>query len=1706
MERRCHGNNFLASLLIFLVFLSPFSGIIVFEDELTLSQEIRNKSSILIGDSKIVEVSGHPNPSSDDFLINIPKNNALDSLEFDLEPLVYTPPLGYNNHQWESQNDWSSFVTTPDNVDYNKTGLRINSPPPNWDFEQSTHGWSLDAAGGWAWGVDSVGAHAGSKAIYTYLGQYPNQMATTYYATSPSIDCSSCSGGWSVNFWKLLGVESSSWDHAYFQVKGLNGWTTIWQNSGSVIDSSYSYQSYRVDSYISGNSDFRIRFGLGPTDFSVTYDGWNIDDVSVTPVSGSGTGVAKVDGSGHANWTSGPIGHKFGVHVNKEGPYGLLNILAEIPDNSGLDWTVLDCSNTFTPILGYEGRIELFADLGGIDWVKHPCIKIKIHLWSQSPTSPIINSISLGGKWIDNFNQNPLDNGWVGNINWIQGTIEGNGNLEFPKIHSIKPIISMDLNIDISGFGQLQMSTNNETWYNLSKIDIIDLEKPTKVVYLRWISNSGSWSFGNLDISFGTGFFPLLPVIDIRNDMRNEWNLRCETGYWGSQDVWDDCTRSKSILLSGGAPQYTDFWIPKNEINEMCMDLIPESGEIIDLDVEIRLGTSIIYNKEIVSNLGTYNLCLTESQINSINENISLSSIVWGAEGQNFVQGKLKLTGSSQRIIIAALDISYNPVVEFREYYDTNIINTINDLSSISNIVNGYYEIPITIKSNYESRLLVTLVDQHSTPGLITKETSIYNNSEPLVSSEKWIELESKHSVSIGSIKSINYEFNSKNHYFSLDFPIDGSPYLAIGDYDLIEFNEHSFQYLEDNENISKFKFKIKPLWDDDTNLEIKVRLVRDDRVKSIPEIIKIGTNGHKSVENDVEIKSWSVLNDLGDLIPIDMPYLKSGSDIVIEVNVGFEELSSSEHFPKSGDLEIIVMENEFEIARSSNFTDGKVSFVRSIPFGPGNLTYEIKLNPLSSQLDVTDIVTNRTFTADSLAPQLISSTIERYDHRHPSKNQILAFDIFDRPVLPNVLKINLWREWVDDINQDGQPSLEEYWSNTMFSPANLSSSIGRYSYVLDDSEAPVGGLVYGYISGSDSAGNMLVGGGGGTLGDELFVYQVKSDGSPQVLTGDVSWNNSGTMWLNPDIEYELNLPFNEPNGISDIEYVIFDLAEFTNSDGMRIIWNSSESRCESNGNILIILSCNIYSRNSFFGPFNEQLEFRINFKIKWSYLIDESYVHEPSIEIIDRAGYSSIMTLPQLRWRFSNQIWIDSNDLELSTDIGSKIENNLYVLPDNLIGIRGSFSFSRTGNQVFTPINVEIGIGFNKLVNMTDGGYFYFELSTPSLPGNYPLSINLIDLNKEVFDSNEMLKTWIIVDSQAPKIEQISSPRPDISLSREEIENLVIEFRVKETIKLIPESIVVHWSVNKITETPENYLISGIIENFDFEDPIAGSHSISVLLQLNELINGLPIDENLVFNIWIGGSDASGNIISDDGNDVSSPLESWIILPYQPILVISDITYSKYGGISIGDPVKVIVTVENQGNADALTNLTVLVKTSNREYIISREPITVEINSKSSVALDWAPDETGIQWIEVRWNDEYLGEGSLVSVSEPDTSLFSSVGGSNSIFAGIFILIIIVISLLFILNGGDDEYFEEYYEEEDEIIIPEKKTELPKLPPLPPPPKINQIVKNTESVVTSVPVKINSVKQWTDEKGYTWRIEGNNPAKWWDGNSWKDV
>jgi len=89
-----------------------------------------------------------------------------------------------------------------------------------------------------------------------------------------------------LGYWRWLGVESSSYDHASVQVWDGSTWTTLWANSTtSIADTAWSYQEYALPTSANNNSQVKIRWGMGTTDGSVTYCGWNIDDVTVTGTS-----------------------------------------------------------------------------------------------------------------------------------------------------------------------------------------------------------------------------------------------------------------------------------------------------------------------------------------------------------------------------------------------------------------------------------------------------------------------------------------------------------------------------------------------------------------------------------------------------------------------------------------------------------------------------------------------------------------------------------------------------------------------------------------------------------------------------------------------------------------------------------------------------------------------------------------------------------------------------------------------------------------------------------------------------------------------------------------------------------------------------------------------------------------------------------------------------------------------------------------------------------------------------------------------------------------------------------------------------------------------------------------------------------------------------------------------------------------------------
>ncbi len=111
-------------------------------------------------------------------------------------------------------------------------------------------------------------------------GDYTNSMPE-YHLTTTAINCSNLTQV-NLRFYRWLGVETSTYDHAYVRVSN-NGtsWTTVWQNDAEVADSSWQYQNIDIASVANNQANVYVRWTMGTTDGSWTYCGWNIDDVAI---------------------------------------------------------------------------------------------------------------------------------------------------------------------------------------------------------------------------------------------------------------------------------------------------------------------------------------------------------------------------------------------------------------------------------------------------------------------------------------------------------------------------------------------------------------------------------------------------------------------------------------------------------------------------------------------------------------------------------------------------------------------------------------------------------------------------------------------------------------------------------------------------------------------------------------------------------------------------------------------------------------------------------------------------------------------------------------------------------------------------------------------------------------------------------------------------------------------------------------------------------------------------------------------------------------------------------------------------------------------------------------------------------------------------------------------------------------------------------
>ncbi len=110
-------------------------------------------------------------------------------------------------------------------------------------------------------------------------GCYQNNMNQTFWLTSPVINCANMSQC-SIEFYSHSGVESPTYDKLYIQAYNGTTWQQVWVNTAVVNETSWTLKTYPVPQ-ANNNPNFRVRFGIGPTDGSIVYKGWNIDDFKV---------------------------------------------------------------------------------------------------------------------------------------------------------------------------------------------------------------------------------------------------------------------------------------------------------------------------------------------------------------------------------------------------------------------------------------------------------------------------------------------------------------------------------------------------------------------------------------------------------------------------------------------------------------------------------------------------------------------------------------------------------------------------------------------------------------------------------------------------------------------------------------------------------------------------------------------------------------------------------------------------------------------------------------------------------------------------------------------------------------------------------------------------------------------------------------------------------------------------------------------------------------------------------------------------------------------------------------------------------------------------------------------------------------------------------------------------------------------------------
>ena len=1561
-----------------------------------------------------------PNGMSDQFTVEVPNGEIV--TDFDVK--VFEEPWPINDVvTLDDKSDWMNGDSM-DGIDYNLSGLRILPMSHGWDFEGSVQGWTLDSSGGWAHGYDSTlgsvnGVHSGASAIYTYNGNYPNYMGGPYWATSPTIDCTSCSGTWDLKFWKRLGVESSSYDRAYVSVKTTSGgWTNVYSNPyGTTSDSSYNQVSYDISNYITGNSAFQVRFGLGTTDGSVTYTGWNVDDILIEPRGNTG--------SGSANWTSQAFGP--GASGNLQMQHGLMAIDATIPQGAVMRWSLIDASDS-SIIPGFLELEDLQADLSIIDFKKHPMVQLKIQMESVSE-SPIIHSIKLGGGIIESFTENPTTKGWSGFSSHSNGQVSGNGMLYSPEWRLTHPFSAIDMSWSASGNGNFEAcftesNSCSSGWTSIPSDGKLQMDHPSTTLNLRW-SGSGSYSIDSIRIDLHRQSSPLDARIDVGLDGVSEWSFSNEMiGGWGLQDVFENGEKSVELSIASSGTDVTGLYYPirtgladpsYDSTNNMMLAFTAVGAPLDGVEVTFSVGGNDLITESLGFIYNSARLILSDSQMQDLKSEMDSRTAEINVIGElDAHKIEISVTSNSGgNLQISGLSIPYRYDAHIEGEDALPIIAAINSQLSQVSSSNGMKEVPIPVVMTNPGKLLIwdyglqTLGSPHPT-GI-----TMSNQTDTLVAGNDWYEFNSSFDLSNIGISDASSQFASEG--WASVFTLGGSEWSRSVHCSVVTGSCNSdqgiilgdFSYQFSNSEVEFFhRLQISSIWPDEEAL-IASSSIDMNGPASEPNQIRFGSGWSMGVEQDIDVIDWHLSFMNGAQSTWDALYFDPANPGIVEVELAFEDLEDT---PRSSTYNVALYADGVVVDTTQSLSNG----VATLMFTPNVLASKVDLQIEVSGLYGQDVnwkvPKNATFLIDDLAPVLISTNVAPLDHRSTDMPLELTFEIGDRPVLPRHSLLHVETSW------NGEQTI------MLDQPANLNGFQGIYSTIFDVSDAQLGDSMSGWLEVFDPAGHALP--DSGSEENPLFIISFGPDGAPMILEDGLGWTHEDN-WLHPGQNYSMQIPIRDVNGYGDIETVSVDLSS-ESSENLVIDWNS-QSGCSSSTSSIIIQGCFIVGDSHHFEPF---FTLEVVMSFGWDFNPDTSLERSIRITASDDSGQSHRSEI-DASWRYSSEMEIDLNTAGFT-------QSSAFVAPGQSSILTADIVWTKGGQLVHTIVDVSASIDGIEQFGLSENGVVNLPLVAPNSTGIHPIKLDLINLPAGAIDrtDSEQVVAWMVVDGNQPKVLQLLSPDPLDLVQERDWQDLNFEIMVNETEGLNLDSLRMHWLiVPHGMAIPELALLGGNVSMELIAGTGAGtSIPLSATLDVDSIVPEVSRQNSWDLWVWVVGEDLAGQQIESVFNSRSSPLAILQLASRDADLRIEsdDITIgSEYPQTS--EPILINVTVHNDGQVDGLTSVRVeVIEDGDKRRLI--EIVNIEVPASSSISFEakWVPEHEGAAWIEISTPDGMFARTNPIQVESGDSTFVieSLDGASGPMLTGFAVITFVMIGLLgFLITSGrrpKDQDFDE--------------------------------------------------------------------------------